>query len=85
MHWFLKPSLEHLNLKNCHLEGIIPLGISYLENLKTLDLNANFLSGELPNDLWGLDDLDILNVGSGDMVPGVLSVVKNNFYGNVRS
>ena len=76
-------SLEHLNLKNCHLEGIIPLGISNLENLKTLDLNANLLSGELPNDLWGLDGLEILNVGSGDMVPGVLSVVKNNFYGNV--
>ena len=76
-------SLKHLNLKNCHLEGIIPLGISNLENLKTLDLNANLLSGELPNDLWGLDDLEILKVGSGNMVPGVLSVVENNFYGNV--
>ena len=41
------------------------------------------LSGELPNDLWGIEDLEILNVGSDPMVPGVLSVVKNNFHGNI--
>ena len=77
-------SLKHLKIETCYLEGIIPLGFSNLENLESLYLNANRLSGELPNDLWRLEDLEVLKIGSGEvMVFGGASNVKNSFYGAI--
>eukprot|EP00798_Chlamydomonas_sp_ICE-L_P012634 gene12634-15865_t len=46
------PALQHFTMSGCNLTGQLPSSISMLLNLRTLDLSANQLTGQLPP-TWG--------------------------------
>jgi Leucine-rich repeat (LRR) protein len=51
-----------LHLDNNNLLGTLPIGISALSNLQSLDLNFNYLLNSIPSSLQTLTTLDYINL-----------------------
>ncbi|CAH2060664.1 unnamed protein product [Thlaspi arvense] len=61
------PSLRYLNLSNNNFSGSIPRG--FLQNLYTLDLSNNMVSGEIYDDIGFFSNLRVLDLG-GNVLTG---------------
>ncbi|KAK4589488.1 hypothetical protein RGQ29_020173 [Quercus rubra] len=76
------------------LAGILPPALAKLPHLKTIDLNANYLSGNIPQE-WAFIPLEYLSISTNNLsgpIPTylgkittlkILSIESNQFYGNV--
>jgi hypothetical protein len=61
--------VEHLSLENCDMSGPIPaLEMQSLKDLKFLDLSSNHLSGNIPDSLMDLLNIETLLLDDNDLV-----------------
>ncbi|WP_413518167.1 leucine-rich repeat domain-containing protein [Carnobacterium maltaromaticum] len=65
--------IETILLNNKKLEGSIPTGISYLTNLRELDLDTNRLTGKIPDSIDTLSQLTQLML-SNNQLTGILPI-----------
>lgn len=65
--------IETILLNNKNLEGSIPTGISYLTNLRELDLDTNRLTGKIPESIDTLSQLTQLML-SNNQLTGILPI-----------
>ncbi|KAI3796035.1 hypothetical protein L1987_38696 [Smallanthus sonchifolius] len=61
-------SLEVMNFSSNFINGEIPSSVSSIKNLTVVDLSNNLLNGSVP-DLKGLQNLEILDLGSNNLGP----------------
>ena len=76
----LSNSIDYIETIWNHLAGSIPAELSYLYNLKTLDLEYNHLEGNIPPQLGSLGNMTNLNLSwnqlSGNIPPQLGNLVK---------
>lgn len=76
-------SIENLELSNCHLTGLIPEGLIYAPNLKSLQLPYNALDGTIPNfSQRGLKDVRLQENKLTGSVPRSLASWSTSLYLN---
>ena len=62
-----KKHVVNLDLRENNLIGKIPVGLSVLSGLQTLNLSGNELSGKVPNDLEKLENLQVLDLSNNKL------------------
>ncbi|XP_047262796.1 receptor kinase-like protein Xa21 isoform X1 [Capsicum annuum] len=72
---YWKTNLEHLDLPQNNIGGVIPISISNSSNLKELYLSENKFSGQIPNSLGDLRQLERLYLYTNNLSSPQLSIL----------
>ncbi|KAE9598932.1 hypothetical protein Lal_00022471 [Lupinus albus] len=70
--------LTHIDFSENHLKGNIPISITILDTLQSLNLSSNSLSGEIPASIGDLISLNFLSIASNSFsgsIPDSISAV----------
>jgi len=68
----MSPNLKGLSLRNCNLEGTLPLYLGKMTGMQLLDLADNKLEGTIPDNWGNLEDLQYLVLNGNTKLAGQL-------------
>ncbi|KAL6951949.1 hypothetical protein U1Q18_011951 [Sarracenia purpurea var. burkii] len=69
---YVGPRLKEITFLNNRLNGCIPEGVWFWQDLKVLDMSFNSLVGQLPDSVSCLSEIEVLNLAHNEL-SGVLS------------